>query len=110
MLCGCFAGHWRHYLFFKARNLNTFEKVENKMIDRNNMDISFWGRNNAHGLFKHISAYTCCVSSVVSSSVFISPFSLSFNKLSKIKILFFGDSVLQMNTNKLPIALIYTKQ
>ena len=71
----------------------------------------FGHRNKAHGLLKHVSACTCCVSSVVLSSTFsfLRPHSVSIN-FRKIKILCFGDSVLQMNTNKLRIALIYTKQ
>ena len=40
---------------------------------------------------------------------FLRPHSVSIN-FWKIKILCFGDNVLQMNTNKLLIALIYTKQ
>jgi len=109
MLPGCFAEHWRHSLFFKARNPS--EKLAIKMIDRYKMHTSFGHRNKAHGLLKHVSACTCCVSSVVLSSTFsfLRPHSVSIN-FRKIKILCFGDSVLQMNTNKLLIALIYTKQ
>ena len=95
------------HLFYEFY-LNLHQILKKQSIS---MHINLVQRNKAHGVLKHVSSCTCCVSSVVLSSTFwfLRPHSVSIN-FRKIKILCFSDSVLQMNTNKLPIALIYTQQ